>query len=123
MLALNLGKARGELSDVQFDRYCAELDQLPGQCDRFLNSTQADVRELAKYYRLASSFLLMGRSFNFPVALEGALKYNTHLKLISSNLKFSTHLSYQSNTHLRFFTILGSYFDICLCSNLLNQSG
>ncbi len=50
-----------------------ELSALPGkieaileQCDRIL--------DLSKAFRFASSFLFLGRGYNFPVALEGALK-------------------------------------------------
>jgi glucosamine--fructose-6-phosphate aminotransferase (isomerizing) len=72
-LALMVGKERGVLSDAQMKQYSKALDAIPGQIASVLE--QADkVQMLAKSYRFASSFLYLGRGYNFPVALEGALK-------------------------------------------------
>lgn len=50
-----------------------ELDSLPSKVERILQ-TSDDIKEIAKQYHKKSNFLYLGRGYNFPVALEGALK-------------------------------------------------
>jgi glucosamine--fructose-6-phosphate aminotransferase (isomerizing) len=73
MMAINLAKEKKLLTDDQSKAYAKALLHIPEQMASVLK--QADkVHDIAKYYRFASSFLYLGRGYNFPVALEGALK-------------------------------------------------
>merc|ERR1712070_1170087 len=73
MIALRLGFERGTLDEKEYNDKCAELAKIPDVIERYLPGVQS-VKDIAKYYRLAANFLFLGRGFNFPVALEGALK-------------------------------------------------
>ncbi len=72
MIALALGKDR-TLSPETFAEYLLELHAIPQKISKALR-TEKQIRDIAKLNRLASNFLYLGRGFNFPVALEGALK-------------------------------------------------
>jgi glutamine---fructose-6-phosphate transaminase (isomerizing) len=73
MMAMKIGKMRGVLSDEKFQELAVELSKIPGKVEEILQ--QADkVEEIAKMFTYAPNFLYLGRSYNFPVALEGALK-------------------------------------------------
>ncbi len=72
MLALYLGRLR-HLSYEAGLRLIDQLEQLPDQVDRAL-ATNDRVAEVAKKYAECDNFLYLGRQFNFPTALEGALK-------------------------------------------------
>jgi len=73
MFALMLAQARGTQSDEEIKRLVQALDAMPEAIARVLESADT-LRELSKSYRFASSFLFLARGYNFPVALEGALK-------------------------------------------------
>ncbi|MCS6980091.1 MAG: glutamine--fructose-6-phosphate transaminase (isomerizing) [Flavobacteriales bacterium] len=73
LIALYLGRSLGHLAQKDFFRLINELDDLPQKVEEALR-TEARVREIAHLYKDASNFLYLGRGFNFPVALEGALK-------------------------------------------------
>ena len=73
MIALRMGFERGTIDEKEYNDKCAELAKIPDVIERYLPSAQS-VKDIAKYYRLAANFLFLGRGFNFPVALEGALK-------------------------------------------------
>jgi glucosamine--fructose-6-phosphate aminotransferase (isomerizing) len=72
MIALKMAEGR-TLSDERMKELLAELVTIPDKIARALE-TDAQIHELAKQVRLASNFLFLGRGYNFPVALEGALK-------------------------------------------------
>jgi glucosamine--fructose-6-phosphate aminotransferase (isomerizing) len=72
MLALYFGRMR-HLSHAQGTRIIEHLQALPGQVEQALK-TDADVRRIAAKYADCRTFLYLGRQFNFPTALEGALK-------------------------------------------------
>ena len=73
LLALQIGSEKGLISPEKMKENVAALAAIPDQMRRVL--AQADkVEDLARSYRFASSFLYMGRGYNYPVALEGALK-------------------------------------------------
>lgn len=73
MLAIMLGRAREIVDDAAYSNYIKELSLLPEKVGRIV--TQHDtIYELSRAFRFASSFLFLGRGYNFPVALEGALK-------------------------------------------------
>ena len=73
LIALELGRSRGVLSDSRFRALCQELDSIPGKIEKMLD-TDSMVTAISEVYKDSSNFLYLGRGFNFPVALEGALK-------------------------------------------------
>ncbi|MCA6478145.1 MAG: glutamine--fructose-6-phosphate transaminase (isomerizing) [Chitinophagaceae bacterium] len=73
MMALKLGKARGTLADKEYASLLLELEQVPGKIREILNN-QEQIKALAEKYKDARDFLFLGRGYNFPIALEGALK-------------------------------------------------
>lgn len=74
LIALKLGKHNGNLSNQQFMNLITELDHLPKKVEEVLQSTHDIVKEIAKDFVDARNFLYLGRGYNFPSALEGALK-------------------------------------------------
>lgn len=74
MLALRLAKAKGTISNSDLHLYLQELEAIPEKVTEVLNSTAAIAKEIAAIYKDAPNCLYLGRGYNFPVALEGALK-------------------------------------------------
>ncbi len=72
MLALYFGRLR-HLSFDAGTRIVEELESLPGLVEKALEN-DAIVRQIAEKYHQSNNFLYLGRQFNFPTALEGALK-------------------------------------------------
>jgi glucosamine--fructose-6-phosphate aminotransferase (isomerizing) len=73
LFALLLGRTRGTISEEQGRGIAAALRALPDQVERVVAQNDT-IREIAKTYVAASNFLYLGRGYNFPTALEGALK-------------------------------------------------
>jgi glucosamine--fructose-6-phosphate aminotransferase (isomerizing) len=73
LICLRLGQIRGLLTPEEFGRVAEELEKLPKSIETVLQSEKA-IQNIAKSYHEVSNFLYMGRGYNFPVALEGALK-------------------------------------------------
>ncbi|MDA9875305.1 MAG: glutamine--fructose-6-phosphate transaminase (isomerizing) [Flavobacteriaceae bacterium] len=73
LIALRLAKAKGTMSSSDFRRHLVELETIPEKVAATLKS-DALSKEVAEIYKDAKNFLYLGRGFNFPVALEGALK-------------------------------------------------
>ena len=73
MMAMKIGKEKGTLSAEEYNRYLAELAQIPAKVEKTL-ATHEQVKAVAAHYAEARDFLFLGRGYNFPVALEGALK-------------------------------------------------
>ena len=73
LIALRLAKAKGSISNSDFKRYLIELETIPEKVEGVLKS-DALSKQIADIYKNVSNFLYLGRGFNFPVALEGALK-------------------------------------------------
>ncbi len=73
LLALKIAKAKGKISTSDFHLHLQELERVPEMVEKSLKSND-HVREVAYAYKDVSNFLYLGRGFNFPVALEGALK-------------------------------------------------
>ncbi|PSQ96175.1 MAG: glutamine--fructose-6-phosphate transaminase (isomerizing) [Bacteroidetes bacterium SW_9_63_38] len=73
MMALKLAKGR-TLSEAELARNIQALADVPGQVRDVVEETNERLEEMAEVYRYASNFLYLGRGYNFPVALEGALK-------------------------------------------------
>ncbi len=73
MIALRIAKAKGTISQSDFMRYLRELDLIPSHVEEALK-TEDKIKEIAFAFKDVSNFLYLGRGYNFPVALEGALK-------------------------------------------------
>jgi glucosamine--fructose-6-phosphate aminotransferase (isomerizing) len=73
MMALRLAKAKGTLSNTDFHRYLQELEIIPEKVKEALE-TNAKAKEIAAVFKDSHNCLYLGRGYNFPVALEGALK-------------------------------------------------
>lgn len=73
LIALSLAKAKGTLSDARFRAIINELYTLPDKIEKtlLLNDRIAD---FAKIFTYSRNFLYLGRGYNYPLALEGALK-------------------------------------------------
>ena len=74
LLALKLGKHNGNLSNLDFMKLITELDAIPKKIEKVLESTHEYVKSIAKNFVESPNFLYLGRGYNFPAALEGALK-------------------------------------------------
>lgn len=73
LLALRLAKAKGTMSNSDYQRYLLELELMPEKVQEAL-STNDVAKQIAEIYKDATNCLYLGRGYNFPVALEGALK-------------------------------------------------
>ncbi len=74
LIALKLGKHNGNLGNQEFMELIAELDAIPQRVQEVLESTHETVKEISRNFVDAQNFLYLGRGYNFPAALEGALK-------------------------------------------------
>lgn len=73
LFALALGHETGTLSDNEYHKIIGELALIPTKMEKELDVTEK-IANLAKMFTYAHNFLYLGRGFNYPVALEGALK-------------------------------------------------
>lgn len=73
LIALKLAQAKGTLSTSAVNTYLQTMQQIPTQVESLLK-IDSQVKEIAAVYKDAKNCLYLGRGFNFPVALEGALK-------------------------------------------------
>lgn len=73
LIALKLAKEKGAISTSEFHAYLQELERIPGKVKQSLESNE-HVKFVAEQYKDAPNALYLGRGYNFPVALEGALK-------------------------------------------------
>ena len=83
MLALCIGREKAKMSPVtgnpsplpeeQFVRIVRELGQIPDKIERVLGQNKR-IADFAKTFTYAQNFIYLGRGYNFPVAMEGALK-------------------------------------------------
>nr|WP_294938679.1 glutamine--fructose-6-phosphate transaminase (isomerizing) [uncultured Flavobacterium sp.] len=73
MIALRLAKAKGTMNHSDYLRYLLELELIPEKVQEAL-LTNDEAKKIAAIYKAAPNCLYLGRGYNFPVALEGALK-------------------------------------------------
>jgi glucosamine--fructose-6-phosphate aminotransferase (isomerizing) len=73
LIALKLGKEKGKISNSVFHSYLQQLQLIPSKVEELLKIDD-QVKHIASVYKNATNCLYLGRGFNFPVALEGALK-------------------------------------------------
>ncbi|MGA1225920.1 MAG: glutamine--fructose-6-phosphate transaminase (isomerizing) [Tamlana sp.] len=73
LMALRLARAKGTISSSDFRQYLLELEMIPSKVEKVLES-DAHIKKIADIYKDSRNCLYLGRGYNFPVALEGALK-------------------------------------------------
>lgn len=73
LIALKLAKIKGTISQSNYRLHLNALEAIPDQVNTALKKN-GDIEEIAKVFKDATNFLYLGRGYNFPVALEGALK-------------------------------------------------
>ena len=73
LMALKIGYAKGTLAEADYLNLLVELEQVPEKIREIL-SQSAHIQQVANRYKDATDFLFLGRGYNFPIALEGALK-------------------------------------------------
>lgn len=73
MIALKIGHEKGEIDDKRYQRLLEELEAVPAKVEAAL-ALNDQIKVIAEKYKDAHDFLYLGRGYNFPVALEGALK-------------------------------------------------
>jgi glucosamine--fructose-6-phosphate aminotransferase (isomerizing) len=73
MMAIKIGLEKKTLSVSEYNRYLTELALIPEKVKTVLGTHEA-IKKVAIHYAAARDFLFLGRGYNFPVALEGALK-------------------------------------------------
>ncbi len=73
MMALKIAKEKGTISDERYNHLLLELDAVPEKVNAILKNADA-LKTIALKYKGASDALYLGRGYNFPIALEGALK-------------------------------------------------
>ena len=73
LMALRLARAKGTISSSDFRQHLLELEMIPNKVEEALKSDEL-IKEIANVYKGSNNCLYLGRGYNFPVALEGALK-------------------------------------------------
>jgi glucosamine--fructose-6-phosphate aminotransferase (isomerizing) len=73
LLAMIMGQKRGTITDTKLRELMVELDTIPAKVEKALE-LDAEIQAIAEIFKDATNFLYLGRGYNFPVALEGALK-------------------------------------------------
>jgi len=74
LIALKLGKHNGNLGNAEFMSLITELNALPKKIEEVLSTTHELTQNIAKDFIQTTNFLYLGRGYNYPAALEGALK-------------------------------------------------
>lgn len=73
MMALKIAKAKGTITPGDYQELLHQLQAIPDKVAQILEQTEV-IKAVAEKYKNATDFLFLGRGYNFPVALEGALK-------------------------------------------------
>ena len=73
LMALCLAKRKGKISRPKYYEIIAELEKIPEKVKQTLQ-TDAITKEIANYIKNCNNALYLGRKYNYPIALEGALK-------------------------------------------------
>ncbi len=73
LMALRIGKQKGALSNTNYHQIITQLENIPEKIEKVLR-VDSQIEIIAKQFKNAANFLYLGRGYNFPVALEGALK-------------------------------------------------
>jgi glucosamine--fructose-6-phosphate aminotransferase (isomerizing) len=73
MMALKIGMKKGTISEERYKKLLVELADVPEKVASILKNAN-EIKAIAEKYKDADDFLFLGRGYNFPIALEGALK-------------------------------------------------
>ena len=73
MIALALGMAKGTVTQAEYEDTLEELVKIPEKIEKILLQNDK-IKQIATRFTFAHNFLYLGRGYNYPVALEGALK-------------------------------------------------
>ncbi|PWL40132.1 glutamine--fructose-6-phosphate transaminase (isomerizing) [Flagellimonas aquimarina] len=73
LIALKLANEKGIFSESKYHEFLTELESIPAKVERTLQSNEI-VEQISEIYKDSTNCLYLGRGYNFPVALEGALK-------------------------------------------------
>lgn len=73
MMALTLGKELGTITSERYESIVSELSQITDKIEKIL-SLDKEIEKIASVFTYARNFMYLGRGYNYPVALEGALK-------------------------------------------------
>ena len=73
MMALKIAIEKGTISDERYQQLLTELADVPEKVNSILKNAE-ELQRIALKYKDAKDFLFLGRGYNFPIALEGALK-------------------------------------------------
>jgi len=73
MICLIVAQKKGTITDQKFHEMLVELENIPAKVEQVLKLND-EIKEIAYTFKDTSNFLYLGRGYNFPVALEGALK-------------------------------------------------
>ncbi len=73
MLALTIGSVRGTVDNQEYQRVVEALMEIPEQMEKVL-ALNEEIANMARIFTYARNFIYLGRGYNYPVALEGALK-------------------------------------------------
>lgn len=74
LIALKLGKKKGELSEEKYRDLTRELDRIPELVEKVLKDCEGKIDAIAEKYKESHNAIYLGRGYNYPSALEGALK-------------------------------------------------
>ncbi|WP_166333663.1 glutamine--fructose-6-phosphate transaminase (isomerizing) [Sphingobacterium chungjuense] len=74
LIALKIAKLKGTIDDQKFTYFIQQLDAVPEKVQWILDNQVEEIQRIAKKYSEANDVLYLGRGYNFPTALEGALK-------------------------------------------------
>ena len=73
MMAVKLSKSKGVISEKLYHKYILEISNIDKKVHKALSSNN-EIKKIAKEFLKATNCLYLGRGYNFPIALEGALK-------------------------------------------------
>jgi len=73
MMAIHLGYRKGTIPKTYYNTLLEELENIPNKVSRILDSSEK-IKYIASEIKTANNALFLGRGYNFPIALEGALK-------------------------------------------------
>ncbi|MCH2449596.1 MAG: glutamine--fructose-6-phosphate transaminase (isomerizing) [Gracilimonas sp.] len=73
MMAIKLGLSKGAITQKKAKELTSELAKIPQKIEKILQNTD-EIERISNLFSYAPNFLYLGRSYSFPVALEGALK-------------------------------------------------
>ncbi len=73
LMALRIAQLKGTISKSRFQQIVFELENIPAKVEKTLQVSE-QVKKIARTFKDVRNFLYLGRGYNFPVALEGALK-------------------------------------------------